>query len=150
MSKEPFPGVVSSVVAQPKTRRHLGQRVNVFIDGKFSFALALELALDYGLRPKFVITSALLEEMLRRDGDARAYARALNHLSYRVRSTKEIHDKLLKDEFPDVVIQRVLERLAKEGQLNDENFAAMWVENRTLSRSRCTRFASGTAAKRRR
>lgn len=139
MSKEPFPGAISSVVAQPKTRRHLGTRVNIFIDEKFSFALAIELALDYGLRPKFVITPQLLDEMLRRDGDARALTRALNFISYRVRSLKEIRDKLIKDEFPEVVVDRVLERLQKSGQLNDENFAAMWVENRTLSRPRGAR-----------
>ena len=139
MANEPFPGTISSVVAQAKTRRHLGTRVNVFIDEKFSFALAIELALDYGLRPKFVVTPILLDEMLRRDGDARAYARALNFISYRPRSAKEIRDKLLKDEFPESVTDRVLERLQKSGQLNDENFAALWVENRTLSRPRGAR-----------
>ena len=139
MSHEPFPGTISSVVAQAKTRRHLGTRVNIFIDEKFSFALAIELALDYGLRPKFVITPALLDEMLRRDGDARAYARALNYLSYRVRSSKEIRDKLLKDEFPESVIDRVLDRLQKSGQLNDADFAALWVGSRTGSRPRGAR-----------
>ncbi len=139
MSKEPFPGVISSVVAQAKPRRHLGTRVNVFIDDKFSFALAIELALDYGLRPKFVVTPQLLDEMLRRDGDARALARALNYLSYRVRSAKEIRDKLIKDEFPESVIDRVLKRLQNEKQLDDENFAALWVDHRTNSRPRGAR-----------
>jgi len=139
MSSEPFAGTISSVVAQAKTRRHLGTRVNVFIDEKFSFALAVELAIDFGLRPNFVVTPALLDEMLRRDGDARAYARALNFLSYRPRSSKEIRDKLVRDEFPDSVVHRVLERLQKEGQINDADFASLWVESRTHSRPKGAR-----------
>ena len=139
MSKEPFAGTISSVVAQPKARRHLETRVNVFIDDKFSFALAVELAIDLGLRPGFVVSPQLLDEMLRRDGDARAYARALNYISYRVRSAKEIRDKLAKDEFPEAVIVRVLEKLQKNGELNDENFAALWVESRTHSRPKGAR-----------
>lgn len=134
MSKEPFPGVISSVVAQPKTRRHLGTRVNVFIDEKFSFALAVELAIDFGLKPGFVITPQLLDELLRRDGDARAYARALNFLSYRARSSKEVRDKLLKDEFPETVVVRVLENLHLNGELNDAKFSDLWVESRSRSR----------------
>ncbi len=139
MSSEPFAGTISSVVAQAKTRRHLGTRVNVFIDEKFSFALAVELAIDFGLRPNFVVTPALLDEMLRQDGDARAYARALNFLSYRPRSSKEIRDKLVRDEFPDSVVHRVLERLQKEGQINDADFASLWVESRTHSRPKGAR-----------
>lgn len=134
--KEPFPGVISSVVAQPKARRHLGTRVNVFIDDKFSFSLAIELAIDFGLRPKFVITPQLLEEFLKRDGDARAYARALNFLSYRARSSKEVRDKLLRDEFAESVVARVLEKLQKNGELNDANFSNLWVESRSRSRPR--------------
>ncbi len=134
MSKEPFAGTISSVVAQPKTRRHLGTRVNVFIDDKFSFSLALELALDFGLKPNFVITPVILEELLKRDGDARAYARALNFLSYRARSSKEVRDKLLRDEFPESVILRVLERLHRNGGLNDASFSNLWVESRSRSR----------------
>ena len=139
MSVEPFAGTISSVVAQAKTRRHLGTRVNVFIDEKFSFSLAVELAIDLGLRPSFVVTPQLLEEMLRRDGDARAYARALNFLSYRPRSSKEIRDKLLRDEFPETVVHRVLERLQQEGQVNDADFASLWVESRTHSRPKGAR-----------
>ncbi|HVF85150.1 MAG TPA: RecX family transcriptional regulator [Abditibacteriaceae bacterium] len=139
MPNQPHTGTITSVVAQAKTRRHLGARVNVFIDEKFSFSLAIELALDLGLRPDFVVTPALLDEMLRRDGDARAYARALNFLSYRPRSSKEIRDKLVRDEFPETVVHRVLERLHLEGQVNDADFASLWVESRTHSRPKGAR-----------
>lgn len=139
MSREPFPGIVTAVIAQERTRRHLGTRVNVFINDRFSFALDLMLAERHGLRPGFRIEAALLDELLREDGDARAYARALHFLSYRLRTRREIEERLQRDEWPPTVIERVLARLQCEGQVNDDNFAAAWVESRSLSRPRGAR-----------
>jgi regulatory protein len=139
MSREPFPGTVTAVVAQERTRRHLGTRVNVFINDRFSFALDLIMAERYGLRPGLNIDRALLDELLREDGDARAYARALHFLSYRLRTRREIEERLQRDEWPPAVIERVLARLQREGQINDGNFAAAWVESRSLSRPRGAR-----------
>jgi len=139
MAKIPFSGVVSSVVAQAKVRRHLGQRVNVFIGEKFSFALDARLAMDRGLRPGMEITPETLHELVRDDGDARALATALTFLGYRMRSRDEVQKRLARDEWPDEVIARVLDKLASEGALNDANFAGAWVESRGLSRPRGAR-----------
>jgi regulatory protein len=46
---------------------------------------------------------------------------------------------LQRDEWPPPVIERVLARLQREGQVNDQNFAAAWVESRSLSRPRGAR-----------
>jgi regulatory protein len=139
MPRQPFPGTITAVEAQAKTRRHLGQRVNVFVDGRFSFALDTALAMQYDLHPGFELDGVRLEELLRADGDARAYARALQFLSYRPRSAAEISDRLKRDEWPDTVINRVLQRLQSEKLVNDACFAAAWVENRSLSRPRGAR-----------
>lgn len=136
MSRQPFPGTISAVEAQTKKRKHLGARVNVFIDDQFSFALDAMLAMQHGLRPDLEIGPALLDELLRLDGDARAYARALHFLSYRPRSEAEIRARLERDEWPEAVLTRTIERLRHEKLLNDAEFATMWVEGRSLSRPR--------------
>jgi hypothetical protein len=74
------------------------------------------LAERHGLRPGLPIDAALLDQLLREDGDARAYARALHYLSYRPRSGQEITARLQRDEWPPAVIERVLERLQRDGQ----------------------------------
>jgi regulatory protein len=139
MSRQPFPGVVSAVVAQGRVRRHMGQRVNVFINDRFSFALDTFLAERHGLRPGLPVDAAMLEELLREDGDARAYARALHFLSYRLRTRQEIEARLQRDEWPAAVIARVLVRLQNEDLVNDDSFASAWVESRSLSRPRGAR-----------
>ena len=138
MPREPFPGPITAIEPQAKVRKHLGQRVNIFISDRFSFALDAGLVMRHGLRPGLLITKELLTELLREDGDARAYARAMHFMGYRVRSIAEVRARLERDEWPPEVIDRVLQRLANEGLLNDTSFAATWVEHRSLSRPRGT------------
>ncbi len=133
---EPFPGKITSIVGSAKTRRHLGARVNVFIDGKFSFALSLDLALQHGLKKDDVIDDALLKVLLREDGDAKATSRALYFLGYRQRSENEVRQKLREKEFPDDVITRVLDKLRRNNLIGDAEFAESWVESRSRNRPR--------------
>lgn len=136
MARQPFAGIITGVEAQAKTRRHLGERVNVFIQGKFSFAIDASLAARRGLQAGRRLDNEELASLLQEDGDAKAYARALHFLGYRIRSAQEIRVRLKRDEWPEEVIERVIERLQEEKLVNDAQFAAAWVENRTLSRPR--------------
>jgi regulatory protein len=139
MPRRPFPGIITAIEAQAQGRRHLGERVNVFVEGRFSFALDAGLVMQYDLHPGLVLDGVILENLLRADDDARAYARALHFLSYRLRSATEIRDRLKREEWPDAVIDRVLQRLQGEKLVDDAGFAAAWVETRSLSRPRGAR-----------
>ncbi len=140
MSKQPHAGTITAVVAQERVRKHLGTRINIFVDDTFSFALDRDLVIQYGLRRGLVLSPTNLEKLLQHDGEARAYARALHFLSYRSRSSKEIRERLARDEWPETVINRVLERLARDGLVNDQDFANLWVENRSHSKPRGSRL----------
>jgi regulatory protein len=137
---EPFPGTITSVVASAKVRRHLGARVNVFIDEKFSFSLSLDLALEHGLKKDLIIDDALLKVLLRADGDAKATSRALNFLGHRQRSENEVRQKLREKDFSDDVIDRVLDKLRRNNLIGDAEFAQSWIENRSLHRPRGARM----------
>lgn len=134
MRREAFPGRISSVVLQQKLRRGMGRRVNVFIDDRFSFALDAGLAMDRGLRPGLVLDAPALEALLHEDGDARGYARALAFLGYRPRAEKEIRERLARDEWPETVIDRVIEKLRADGLVDDAAFATLWAESRGRTR----------------
>ena len=62
--------------------------------------------------------------------------RALNFLSYRPRSVKEVRDNLKKHKTDPDVIEEVLERLKRGKLVDDANFAQIWVENRSEFRPR--------------
>lgn len=134
MRKEAFPGRISAVVLQQKLRRGMGRRVNVFVEDRFSFALDAGLAIDRGLRPGLVLDAAGLDALLHEDGDARAYARALAFLGYRPRAEKEIRDRLAYNEWPEGVIDRVIEKLRADALVDDAAFATLWTDSRGRTR----------------
>ena len=137
---EPFPGVISSVVAQQRKRAHLGARVNVFIEDKFSFALSADLAFKHGLRPKLMIDAAFLAELLREDGETKALTTALNFIGYRPRAEDEIRKRLQRDEWSETVIAAVIAKLRDNKMLDDAQFASDWVESRGRSKPRGARL----------
>ena len=137
---EPFPGVISSVVAQQRKRAHLGARVNVFIEEKFSFALSADLAFKHGLRPKMEVDAAFLEQLLREDGETKALTTALNFIGYRPRAEAEIRVRLQRDEWSETVIAAVIQKLRANKMLDDAQFASDWVESRSRSKPRGARL----------
>lgn len=131
---------ITALVAQTRPRKHLGERVNIFVDEKFAFALDIRLVEKYHLRKGLVLSDEFRLQLLREDGDAKATYRALHFLGYRARSEAEIRTRLQRDEWPEDVIERVILRLREQNFLNDEKFAEMWVENRSNFRPRGARM----------
>ncbi len=104
------------------------ERVNVYLDGRFAFALpALEAA---KLRKGQELSDEEIERLQALDAEAKAYARALRFLSYRPRSEAEIRRYLQRRQVDQPLIERVIERLHGAGYLDDAVFARFWVENR--------------------
>lgn len=112
-------------------------RVNVYLDGEFSFGLsrivAAWLQLGQSLSPE-KITSLQAQ-----DENEVAYQKALRYLDYKPRTNKEIERKLRDKGFSDEVIRYVAQRLRSSGLVEDAVFARSWIESRTASRPRSRR-----------
>lgn len=70
---------------------------------------------------------------------ARVRKRALGLLDQRSRSRHELEERLLRAEFPESVIDEVLDDLARVGLLNDAAFAHEWVRQRHGRRGKSAR-----------
>jgi regulatory protein len=131
--------MVEEIVTAVEPQRHRrGRRVNVFVDGRYAFSLARELA---GLlRVGQPLSGPKTAELLQEDEQARAYEAALAFLSYRPRSEREIRDRLKKKDVSEPVIELVLERLRDLRLVDDQEFARYWVEQRQTHRPRGARL----------
>jgi regulatory protein len=114
-------------------------RVNVFLDGKFSFGLSLDEVLKNKLSKGMELGSEFLEELYFQSQFEILYQKVLNFLSYRPRSEKEVIDYLkkrlykLKKSAPGLenkAMDKVLKKLYKNNLLDDMQFARWWVEQR--------------------
>lgn len=123
-----------------KTQKRNHQRVNVHLDGEFAFGLSMIAAawLEIGQ----VLGDDKIRQLLEADEIEVAYQKALNYLSYRSRSEREVSDNLRKHKFPSDVIQEVIDRLRRNRLVDDHDFARIWVENRSDFRPRGRRALS--------
>ncbi len=117
-----------------KLQRRNRNRVNVYLDNEFAFGLSRIVAA--WLRTGQELSDEKIAELQAKDGVEIALQRALNFLSYRARSEKEVRQNLTKHGHDESVIDEIIERLNKNGLIDDTGFAKMWVENRTEFRPR--------------
>jgi len=109
-------------------------RINVFIDGAFAFGLA-EITAAY-LRVGQTMSPEEIEKLQGADQVEKAKDVAIRYIEYRPRSVAETRRHLQKKEYPDAVIEQVVERLEAVNLLNDADFARYWVEQRETFKPR--------------
>lgn len=122
-------------------------RVNISVDGKYRFSLDIFQVTELGIKIGREFTEDELLEMEQESQFGKLYGRALEYTLMRPHSAKEIRDYLwrktrstrTKDghEKPGVsqaIADRVFDRLAGKGYIDDVKFAAYWVENRSLKK----------------
>ena len=113
-------------------QKRTDQRVNVYLDGEYAFALpAIEAA---RLKVGQALTDAEIVALRATDAAAKAYDRAVQYLSVRPRSEAEVRRRLERAEVDPETVEAVVVRLTEQGYLNDAEFARYWVENRQLFR----------------
>jgi regulatory protein len=126
--------VMERKVTALKVQKRNPQRVNVYLDGEFAFGLSHITAA--WLQIGQTLDDDRVRELQTKDEAEVAYQKALHFLSFRPRAELEVTQNLRKHNFPDGVIQTVLERLGRSGLVNDHSFAQTWVENRSEFRPR--------------
>jgi regulatory protein len=110
------------------------ERVNVHIDGEFAFGLAMIEAAK--LSTGQFLTDADIQALEHVDESERARESALNLLSYRPRSEREVRRRLQRKGFSEQAIESAVQRLLRAKLLDDEAFARYWISNREQFRPR--------------
>jgi regulatory protein len=118
--------VITALTADPMNP----DKVHVFIDGKHALAVSLDVA----AAERLTVGQACPPERIRRlesaQEEAQVYEFALNFLSYRPRSAREVEQRLRKKGITPEQIAAVMERLRKKGYVDDQAFARFWIGNR--------------------
>lgn len=120
-------------------------RVNINVDGKYRFSLDIFQVGDLGIKVGKEYSDAELVELETESQFGKLYGRALEYVMMRPHSGREVKDYLYrktrttlnkkgekKEGYSTALTERVFERLAERGYINDEKFARFWVENRNL------------------
>lgn len=109
-------------------------RVNLFLDGEYAFAVSFSAAADLG-RGQELSEGEIAE--LKQEGERnKAYHQAIRFLGVRPRSIAEVTRKLKEKDHDALLIEAVIQRLTDAGYVDDAAFARFWVEDRTRFRPR--------------
>jgi regulatory protein len=121
-----------------KAQKRNHQRVNVYLDGEFAFGLSRIVAAWLHVGQE--LTEEKIADLIIEDELEMGYQRAIKLISYRMRSMSEVQQNLKKQGVSEDAIEAVVDRLQKNGLLNDLSFAQMWIENRNEFRPRAHRM----------
>jgi regulatory protein len=130
---------ITSISVQARDK----DRVNVSVDGKYRFSLDILQVTELGLKIGNEYTEEELKALEEESQFGKLYGRALEYTLIRPRSRRELKDYLyrktrdtrtklgnIKKGASPELTERVFDRLVQRGYLDDEKFAAYWIENR--------------------
>jgi regulatory protein len=127
------------IITALEPQQHDQERVNVYIDGSFAFGASLLVVHSRSVRVGRELNAGEIGALQHDDAVERAFAAALNFLSFRPRSRREVMDYFRRRKTEVAVASAVVERLERMGLIDDHQFARFWVENRQAFRPRGTR-----------
>lgn len=105
-------------------------RYNIFVDGQYSFSLDELQLVQAGLHSGLDIDDEQLAKFRNESEFGKNYIRAIDLISRRLRSEKEIRDYARRKSWTADNTERVIERLKARGYLNDKVFAESFVRAR--------------------
>ncbi|TEU00471.1 MAG: hypothetical protein E3J23_02745 [Candidatus Stahlbacteria bacterium] len=121
-----------SKITRIEEQKKKKNRVNIYIDGKFSLGLYKDTLIKYHLYEGKDITQSEISQIKNHEILTEAKEKARNYLSYRIRSKKEVSDYLYRKQVNKDVVYKVISDFDNAGLLDDHEFALMWVKDRSM------------------
>lgn len=104
--------------------------IHLFVDGEHVMQVSLDVAAAERLTVGQPCPPERIERLHAAQEVHHVYESALNFLSYRPRSAREVEQRLRKKAHSPETISTVMDRLRQHGYVDDREFARFWVNNR--------------------
>ncbi len=102
-------------------------RFNIYLDGKYAFSVSEDVLIKYRLAKGLELDEEMIEHLQQADLLSKAYNKALDHLSYQLRTKKEIKIYLTKLEVPENDQNQIISKLVELNLLDDLAYAKSYV-----------------------
>lgn len=110
-------------------------RYNIFVDDQYSFSLDETQLVGLGIKKGDELSQEKLDSLKLESDFGKNYLRAVDLVSRRLRSEKEIRDYAFRKRWSPETTEKVIERLKKYRYLDDEKFALAFVRSRANNRN---------------
>jgi len=122
-----------AIITQLKLQTKNKNRVNVYLDDAYFCALELETVVKHSLKEQIEIKTEDLEKIILENEFSLAYLKALNYISKVMKTTEQVKKYLSEKGFINIVIEKVILKLTEYKYLDDENFARIYVNEKSSS-----------------
>lgn len=124
--------VVSKIAVHPKKKGMYQIEFQQEDQGELLTVLEVheDLIIKHGLRKGLPIPDVKLRELDDETEAHQVYQSALNYISYRMRSRKEVQIHLERKDYPKKHIFKVLDRLVEDNWIDDQAFAEAYVRSK--------------------
>lgn len=112
-----------------KIQKNNSNRVNIYLDDKYSFALYKIVALN--LKVGQILNNDEVQRFLKKDQEENCYQKALKYIAFKPRTQMDVVNKLRNYDFDEDTIRDTIDLLLSKGYIDDHSFAQNWVENRS-------------------
>ncbi len=106
-------------------------RLSVFVDGKFSFTISEEDYISMNLYEEQELTQETIDYIKDTLNYRDAKSRAVRYLSMKLRTEKEVRDKLNEEGYDDDCIEKAVNELKAIGYINNQLYAQKYVFDRS-------------------
>ncbi|MBE7062130.1 MAG: hypothetical protein E7382_06335 [Clostridiales bacterium] len=104
-------------------------RCNLYIDGEFKTGISLETVMKYRLKVGMEIAETDLLEVINDSERQQAVVRAVNYISKRLKSKREVKDYLLSKGYDEQVVWYAVDKLKEYGYIDDEEYSKRYIES---------------------
>ncbi len=119
-----------SKITAIRTGRGDRKRVNMFLDGQFTFSLEAKTVAKEGLEVGQELSASQVGVLARSERFDRCLKAANRYLSYRPRSESELRGRLYQRGFDGDSVEAVIAKLKEQGLVNDIAFTQFWKDSR--------------------
>lgn len=122
--------VIILIITKIEKQRNNEKRYSIFIDNQFAFGIDEIDLIYYKLKENEPLDENKYNYILNKLLLKRAKDKALKYLSYKMRSKKQVIEKLQQYDFPPSVINKVIKVLEKYNYINDKDFAKAFIKDK--------------------
>jgi len=119
---------ITDIKAQVKRERQYSD----FVEGKYSLSLSENELISSGIKIGQEFHEQRIQALKEKAIEDKALMRAYDLLARRPRSRWEMHEYLKRKDYPDELIEKILNTLSKRGYIDDKAFARSWIDSRRL------------------
>ncbi|MGL4873511.1 MAG: recombination regulator RecX [Clostridium sp.] len=108
-------------------------RVNIYVDEDFSFAIDVELSYKMGLKKNLEIDEEKIKEAVLKDGFSKCKERAIKIVERSYKTEKELREKLRGYEFLEEQIDYAINFLIEYKFLDDVKYTRMYIKDKLFN-----------------